>query len=57
MRTRHVELCEYIECYLRGLSTQQALDTLFRYYGRRNLLTEDFYEDLIKLGKIERVNK
>lgn len=47
---------KYLKEVLVKMPTEQALDTLFRYYGSRNLLTEEFYEDSVKRGFINKMS-
>lgn len=46
----------YLKGVLLGMPTEQALDTIFRFYGSQNLLTQEFYEDAVKHGEIKPMN-
>lgn len=47
------EIHQYLKDVLLGMTTEQALSTLFGYYGSQNLLTQDFYEDAVNHGIIK----
>lgn len=44
---------QYLKGVLLGMPTEQALDTIFRYYGSQNLLTQEFYENAVKNGDVK----
>ena len=46
----------YLESELLAMSTEQALNTIFRYYGSMNLLTQEFYENSVEHGAIKKMN-
>ena len=48
---------QYLKGVLLEMPTEQALDTIFRYYGSQNLLTQEFYENAVKNGDIEIMSK
>lgn len=47
----------YLKGVLLEMPTEQALDTIFRYYGSINLLTQEFYENSVEHGAIKKMNK
>lgn len=61
MGTEEKKIKLAIHRYLKGvlleMPTEQALNTIFRYYGSRNLLTQEFYENAVKHGEIEPMSK
>ena len=46
----------YLKSELLAMPTEQALDTIFRYYGPMNLLTQEFYENSVEHGAIKKMN-
>ena len=40
---------------LETMPTKEALDVLFHYYGYRNLLSEEFYNESVADGLIENI--
>ena len=46
----------YLKGVLLEMTTEQALDTIFRYYGSMNLLTQEFYENSVEHGAIKKMN-
>lgn len=53
---KNLELINYIENSLKKMPTEQALNALYRWYGRQNLLTEEFYDFMIEENIIEPFN-
>ena len=47
----------YLKSELLAMPTEHALDTIFRYYGSINLLTQEFYENSVEHGAIKKMNK
>lgn len=46
----------YLKGVLLEMPTEQALDTIFRYYGSMNLLTQEFYENSVEHGAIKKMD-
>lgn len=53
---KNLELINYIENSLKIMPTEQALNALFCWYGRQNLLTEEFYDFMIEKNIIKPFN-